>query len=218
MSPLLIALLRVTQDLEGRPFALVGGLAVGVRSISRFTSDVDLAVAVASDRDAEALVRELVGRGYRLVAQLEHLDTGRFATVRLRLPAGLLPPDETPIVDLLFATTGIEAQIAAAAEPMTVEAGLVLPVARAGHLMAMKALSQHPVRRPQDMVDLMRLAERALPEEVERARAAIQAIAAAGYARGHDLVAVLDQALAGARAGPDPAFRPRPLPPAPPPS
>lgn len=41
------------------PFALVGGLAVSARTEPRFTRDADLAVALASDAEAEALIREL---------------------------------------------------------------------------------------------------------------------------------------------------------------
>jgi hypothetical protein len=216
LKPLFIALRRVLQDLGGRGVALVGGLAVGARTISRFTTDLDLAVSVVSDKDAEQLVGHLVGRGYRIVAQVEHLDTLRFATVRLHPPAGLLPAEETPIVDLLFATTGIEPEIVAAAEPLALGDGLTLPVARTGHLIAMKALSQHPVRRPQDRVDLVRLIEHATPDEVERARAAVRSIVKAGCARDQDLVAVLEGVLDEVRRDADPTFRPRPLPPAPP--
>jgi hypothetical protein len=42
-------------------FALVGGLAVSARAEPRFTRDADLAVAVARDAEAEALIRALVG-------------------------------------------------------------------------------------------------------------------------------------------------------------
>jgi hypothetical protein len=41
---------------RGKRFALVGGLAVSVRAEVRFTRDVDLAVAVSSDAEAESLV------------------------------------------------------------------------------------------------------------------------------------------------------------------
>jgi hypothetical protein len=44
---------------RGVAFALVGGLAVSVRSEVRFTRDVDLAVAVSTDAEMEALVRIL---------------------------------------------------------------------------------------------------------------------------------------------------------------
>ncbi|MCK6551640.1 nucleotidyl transferase AbiEii/AbiGii toxin family protein [Myxococcota bacterium] len=42
-----------------QPFALVGGLAVSVRSEVRFTRDVDLAISVSSDAEVERLVFDL---------------------------------------------------------------------------------------------------------------------------------------------------------------
>ncbi len=58
------ALLAVASDLTalGRQFALVGGLAVSARAEVRFTRDVDLAVAVVDDADAEQLVHLLTNR------------------------------------------------------------------------------------------------------------------------------------------------------------
>lgn len=55
-----------------RAFALVGGLAVSIRAEVRFTRDVDLAVVVRDDADAEALVRELSAVGYRALVVVEH--------------------------------------------------------------------------------------------------------------------------------------------------
>lgn len=76
---------QVLADLGrlGVAHALVGGHAVSVRVEPRFTRDLDFAVAVADDRAAENLVRELTGRGYRLTAIVEQEATGRLATVRL---------------------------------------------------------------------------------------------------------------------------------------
>ena len=51
-------------DQKGTGWALVGGIAVSVRAEPRFTRDVDLAVAVESDREAERLVGDLRGAGY----------------------------------------------------------------------------------------------------------------------------------------------------------
>ena len=46
---------RARDDLDrlGLKWALIGGLAVAVRAEPRFTRDVDLAVTVADDREAE---------------------------------------------------------------------------------------------------------------------------------------------------------------------
>jgi hypothetical protein len=54
-------------------FALVGGLAVSVRTEPRFTRDADRAVAVTSDAEAEALIR--LGRTNRVASRLD--DEGR---------------------------------------------------------------------------------------------------------------------------------------------
>lgn len=95
-----------------RPWALVGGLAVSVRATPRFTSDVDLAVAVPSDADAEALIYALTLQSYRVVLCLEHERQARLSTVRL-LPPG--QDEDGIIVDLLFASSGIEPELAEAA-------------------------------------------------------------------------------------------------------
>ena len=108
-------------------FALVGGLAVSIRGEPRFTRDVDLVVAVAGDREMEALVFTLRGVSYEVVALVEHEARARLATVRLAIPGGL-------IVDLIAATCGIENEIVARATEVAIpEVGAIL-VARAEEL------------------------------------------------------------------------------------
>ena len=173
----------------GASFAIVGGLAVGVRSEARMTRDVDIAVAVADDAGAESLIRALVQRGYRVRALLEHETTGRLVTARLD------PPGENPagvIVDLLLATTRIEGEIVRAAEPTTIAAGLVAPVATRAHLIAMKVLAMDDVRRPKDRVDLAALLGVAGPAERADARRALELIHARGAAGSKDLLALFD--------------------------
>ena len=89
-------------------FALVGGLAVSVRTEPRFTRDIDLVISVGDDAESERAVAAFLGRGYRLVSQLEQEATGRLAAVRLESPSG---PGEGPVLDLLFASSGIEPEI-----------------------------------------------------------------------------------------------------------
>ncbi|MFL5365270.1 MAG: hypothetical protein ACJ781_07310, partial [Myxococcales bacterium] len=100
------ALLHAVRELRRRRkrFALVGGLAVSVRGEVRTTRDVDIAVAVAGDEELEALVTDLAGSGYRVLATVEHEERGRLATVRLVSPIGFM-------VDLLAASSGIEPEI-----------------------------------------------------------------------------------------------------------
>lgn len=194
MNPLWPALRRIVADLTAERVrcALVGGIATGARTEPRFTRDVDLAVAVADDSEAERLARALLARGYRVLMHLEQEATGRLATIRL------LPPPEVgsdAIVDLLFASCGIESEVVAAAEPLALTADLTVPVAGRAHLIAMKTLSRS-ARRQQDSVDLARLIEGADAAELGRARAAMRLIVDRGSARGRDLVAEFDAFLA----------------------
>ena len=68
MNRLEAALRGIATELDrrGRSWALVGGLAVSARAEPRFTRDIDLALAVADDADAETLVHALVAHGYPL--------------------------------------------------------------------------------------------------------------------------------------------------------
>jgi hypothetical protein len=65
----LLALRDVAEAIsrQGRGRAVVGGIAVSARSEPRFTRDVDLAVAIDNDAEAEALVHALLGGGYSVV-------------------------------------------------------------------------------------------------------------------------------------------------------
>jgi hypothetical protein len=147
------SLATAAAALSGRPFALIGGIAVSARSEPRFTRDLDLAVAVPDDPSAEVTVRTMLGHGFRTAALIEQDAVERLATVRL------IAPDEHGsgvVVDLLFASSGIEPEIVAAAESLEAFAGVVVPVARTGHLIALKVLSRNDATRPQDAVDCRR--------------------------------------------------------------
>jgi predicted nucleotidyltransferase len=172
-------------------FALVGGLAVSVRTEPRFTRDVDLAVAVASDAEAEALIRALAVHNYRVGTTIEQTAVGRLATVRL-VRAG---EGQTPIVDLLFASSGIEFEIVTEAERVELLPGLTLAVARTGHLLALKVLARNDAKRPQDAADLRALLQIASDSDLELARRSLSLIAARGYNRGRPLLAEFDALL-----------------------
>ena len=79
---------KMVADLAAckRRWALVGGLAVSARAEPRNTRDVDIAVAVTDDADAESLVSELMKAGWVVEAAVEQIETGRLATIRLRPP------------------------------------------------------------------------------------------------------------------------------------
>jgi len=171
-------------DALGLPFALVGGFAVSVWCEPRFTRDIDLAVAVSSDEVAEGAVLTLAREGYEVLAVVEQ-EAGRLATVRLAVG-----PDRD-LVDLLFASSGIEPEIADAARRVQVLPGLVLPVATVGHLIALKLLAADSRTRPQDQVDLQALVAVSDPADVAVAEEAVAMIEARGDQRGRDLVGAL---------------------------
>lgn len=168
-------------DACGASCALVGGLAVGARAAERTTRDADFVVAVDDDRGAERMTKELQARGYTLTLMLEQTDVGRLATVRL-----VSPVDGVTMVDILFASSGIEREIASLAEIIDVGGGVLCPVARSGHLLALKILARSD-QRPHDDVDIAALLARIEPEELERARQALALIDARGFARGKRL-------------------------------
>jgi hypothetical protein len=147
---------------------------------------------VSNDAEAEALLHSLRGR-YRIEALVEQVAVGRMATVRLSLPGEA----DVPVVDLLFASSGIEPEVVAAAEPLELLRGLVIPVAQTGHLLALKVLARDDISRPQDIADLRALMLVASPEELDRARQALALIAARGFHRGRSLVAEFETLLTG---------------------
>ncbi|HET9215610.1 MAG TPA: nucleotidyl transferase AbiEii/AbiGii toxin family protein [Terriglobia bacterium] len=186
------ALRRILKDLAdcGAPCALVGGLAVSVRAEPRFTRDLDLAVAVNQDSDAEKLVRLLTPRGWHIDALVEQEGLNRLATVRL------IPPKESGLlVDLLFASSGIEREIVAVAEPIEIIEGLTVQVATTHHLIATKVLSRDDERRPQDRADLAALLKIASEDDIGAAREALRAIEIRGFHRGKDLLGDLERLL-----------------------
>lgn len=194
MRRLEAALLRLDNDLRecGVDWALVGGLAVSARSEPRFTRDIDAVVAAPDDAAAEALIRRLLAAGYRVVATLEQEAKGRLATVRLS------PPGESApglVLDLLFASSGVEAEIAAESERFEIAEGLTLPVARVDALIALKVLSRDDAERPQDLVDLRALLRIAAPGDVDGARRLLRAIESRSFARGRQLIRELERLL-----------------------
>ncbi|MEW6279968.1 MAG: hypothetical protein AB1758_15165 [Candidatus Eremiobacterota bacterium] len=164
---------------------MVGGLAVGARAEPRYTRALDVAVTVSDDAEAERIVHAMLRTGYQLEALLEQAAIGRLATVRLK------PPSGREILDLLFASSGIELDVVAGAEPLEVFPDVTVPIALRGDLMAMKALAN----RPQDLADLDALRRQATPADLERAQQSARKIQQRGFARGQDLVARLSQLL-----------------------
>jgi len=89
----------------------------------RFTKDLDFAIAVASDGEAAEVVLRLRSRGYYPVEVLEQDYVERLSGVRL----GRNGSDV--LVDLLFASSGIENEVVAGADRLEVLPRLTIPVA-----------------------------------------------------------------------------------------
>jgi Nucleotidyl transferase AbiEii toxin, Type IV TA system len=198
LNPVEAALRRIAGDLHaaGKRWALIGGLAVSARAEPRTTRDVDLAVSVAGDVEAEALVYVLQGAGYRVLAALEQTTLHRLSTVRLSpRPEG----GGGAIVDLLFASSGIEPEIVEAAELLEIVEGLSIPVARVGHLLALKTLARDDRRRPQDWDDIRALLAEATSADIEEARIALELITARGFHRDKLLVEAFDEMMIESR-------------------
>jgi hypothetical protein len=85
---------------------------------------------MASDVEAETLLLELIRAGDRVLAQIEQEATGRLATVRMAPPGNA--GKGGVVVDLIFASSGIEPELAAAADRVEVFPCLALPAGRAG--------------------------------------------------------------------------------------
>ncbi len=188
MTSLEATLRQIVADLVslGRTYALVGGLAVSARADPRLTRGADLVVSVADDDEAEQLIR-LLQADYDVLALVEQETTGRMATVRLARSR----VDRPVVVDLLFASSGIEPEIAAAAEELEVFPGMVLRVATVGHLLAMKLLARDDRHRPADADDLGSLRSIASEEDWKVAAEAVALIVAREAHRDRDLEGLL---------------------------
>ncbi len=172
-NPVEAALRRVASRLDstGVAWALVGGFAVSARSEPRFTRDVDACVLARDDAAAERLVGDLINAGYRVHTLVEQDAVHRLATVRLSVAA---KPDSGMVVIL---------------------PGLSVPVAIAGHLVVLKLLARDDQTRPQDHADLIALRPVLTVGDQEAAAAAVRLVVDRGYARGRDLITLLDTYL-----------------------
>lgn len=196
MSRLQSAFTRLVTDLQrlGLRWALVGGMAVSIRARPRTTEDLDVVITVQSDREAENVAFSFLNLGYLYLPEehaLEQEDGGRLMTVRLLAPRG---EEQGIIVDLLFASSGIEPEIVAAAELLEILPGVVVPVAKTGHLLAQKVLAGREI----DTRDVRWLWEDADDSEKQLARDSLVLITQRRFNRGKDLFAELGRILAEA--------------------
>jgi len=198
VSSLEAALRRIASDLTAmkRNWALVGGLAVSARAEPRRTRAVDVVVSVEDDASAEGLVLELQAKGYAVLMALEQQAVARLATVRMVSPGS---SEHGIVVDLLFASSGIEADVADRAEQLEILPGLVVPVARVSDLMALKVLARDDRRRPQDLDDLRALLREAKESDIDETKTALRNIEARGYHRERRLVDLFEACLSDER-------------------
>jgi hypothetical protein len=172
-------LTRLESDLKalGLRWAAIGGLAVAARAEPRTTRDLDVAIAVAGDREAEKIVLAMRSRGYFEVPNKAVEEGDEFD--------GL-------VVDLMFASSGVEPEIVRSAEVMQVMPRVSVPVVRSGHLYALKILAG----RPKDREDCQSLRRRMKPDDYAEARATLELIAERGFHRGKNLIAEFEHSLA----------------------
>lgn len=183
----LVALARIRRSLDALdvPFAIVGGIAVSVRAEVRATRDLDLAVALEQQR-LEEVVHTLRGEGYWFDGEFENMVTGETATIRL-LADGML-------IDLLAASSGVEAEIVANATIVDLEPVGRVAVATAADLLALKTLAWSEAR-PQDLLDARALLRTNPDIDLDRTRWLLRLIAARGCERGVDLIGRLESWL-----------------------
>lgn len=185
-----VELLQTLKTL-GVESALVGGLAVSMRSRERFTRDIDFAVAIASDQQAEQLGLAMQRLGYRLIMVLEQEAKGVISTLRFQHPDD---KDDQPSIDLLCGSTGIEAEIVAGSTIEAISAEHSVPVASTPHLIAMKVLSVNE-NRDQDRGDLRALFAVATKAEIELARESVKLVVERGFSREKDLLSEFERLL-----------------------
>jgi hypothetical protein len=132
-------------------------------------------------------VRELRGAGYEPLAVVEETTHGRLAIVRLRSPSAV-------VVDLLAASSGIEAEIVDRASPVILDPIGPIPVARVEDLLALKVLSMAD-RRLQDRIDAVNLIRYNPGIDLDSVRLSLEQIKRRGYDRGQDLGEKLETVL-----------------------
>lgn len=190
LDGLFSALRRLDFDFRSQhvPWALVGGIAIALRVLPRTTEDVDVILAVSGDEETQRIAGFLISRGWRPEREFNN-QHGQIASMRMRGPGR-----SDIILDLLVAATGIEAEVAASAEPVVVVQEIEMPVATVASLLALKILAG----RDKDRQDIEALVEAATPRDIRDARRLLELIERRGFDRDKDLLDALDQLLVGA--------------------
>lgn len=145
-------------------------------------------VSLANDEEAEHLIYQLGLRGYQTLSVMEQSKLGRLATARLELSSHA-------VTDILFASSGVEAEIVAGALLLEVVPDLTMPVAQIGDLITLKVLSSS-VNRPHDELDLRNLLLVASDDDLARARWLAELIMQRGTHRERDVLELLQESRA----------------------
>ncbi|MCO6430816.1 MAG: nucleotidyl transferase AbiEii/AbiGii toxin family protein [Deltaproteobacteria bacterium] len=190
-KPLAFECAKLIEE-EGVSCALVGGVAVGVWTEERFTKDLDFALAVKSDQQAEKLIKALLGKGYQIETVLEHKPTDSIAVAILSSPS---EDSITHRIDLIFKQTGIEKEVVEGATIFELARNQKFRVASVGHLIALKVLSMDDKTRPHDRLDIKNLIQAADGEDIQVAKEAIALIEKRGFHQSKDLGSVLKTLL-----------------------
>lgn len=164
-----------------------------LRANPRSTRDLDIVLATMGDRETDDAVRGLRSRGYRdhpTKPMLMRKD-GRLFGVRLVSPLLGDDEEEETIVDLLLGCSGVEAEIIAAADLLEVLPNTFIPVARSGHLVAMKVLAG----RPQDLEDVRVLLREVDVVELQSARQTLELIEERGFNEEKNLLVELGKLM-----------------------
>ena len=179
------AIKEVVQFINTRNlnYALIGGLAVSFRTIERATKDIDFAIAVSADSEAEIIVRDFQQLSFKPDQLMENKKTKSISTVRL-----LSSRYPNVYLDLLFSVTGIEKEITDSAEMISLLKGVEVKIATLSSLIAMKILSSTSPNRRQDLVDLQNLILEASESELSEAKHLVKLIQNRGFDGGKDLI------------------------------
>lgn len=187
LDGLFSALRRLDFDLRSQqvPWALVGGIAIALRVLPRTTEDVDVILAVSGDEETQRVAGFLISRGWRPEREFNN-QHGQIASMRMRGPGR-----SDIILDLLVAATGIEAEVAASAEPLVVGHEIEMQVATVASLLALKILAG----RDKDQQDIEALVEAASGPDIRGAQRLLELIERRGFDRDKDLLQELDRFL-----------------------
>jgi hypothetical protein len=140
-------------------------------------------------RSSRGRSHQLRTRGYQPQEVLEQDYVERLSGVRLAHKGSDV------IVDLLFASSGIENEVVASADHLEVLPRLTIPVTTTAHLIALKVLTG----RNQDLTDLGYLIAEAAPTDLDDAREAAKLIQARGFNREQDVTADLERLIVESR-------------------